>query len=77
MAAVLVQAAVELGGDVQQLVQQGLHPLPGAGAKELGAQRDAVERAFPEQDPGVRQRLMGPRSAAASPATKRPAHLDV
>src|SRR6266481_17454 len=42
MAPLRVQAAVELGRDVQELVHQGLHPLlRSAGAKELGAERDA------------------------------------
>ena len=66
MPATRMQPAVELGGDVEELVQQRLHPLLGsAGAEELRSQGDAVERALPlERHPGAEQRLDGrPRRA--------------
>jgi len=71
-----LQAAVELGGDVQQLVQQGLHPLFRVLArKNLGRSRDAVKARFPLSS--TRCSLSGLMVARelrrASPATKRTA----
>src|SRR5437762_6387392 len=66
MPATRMQPAVELGGDMEQLVEQRFHPLLGStGAEELRSQGDAVERALPlERHPGAEQRLDGrPRRA--------------